>query len=193
MNSNSRQHASFVIYTNVQHRLNKENSVTSQSVLSGTRSTLPHSIESSKSSHLRRFGTEITNTNGHADPLKKTYELKHKFLDKKRSQFLNLRPKAFSKAREDVKLEVSSERTLPISGSSSSTAKLIPHNLPATRISNHNSNAIRLPHQEISRHQPSDLRRDEEVKKECADKKAERRKDVLKGLDVCDLLDLRDP
>ena len=114
MNTSSRQNASFVVYRNVQqHRLNKENSVTSQSVLQGTRAVLPPSIESSKSSNLRRFGTEITNTNGHSDALKKTYELKNKFLDKKKNHMLNLRPKALSKAREDFKREVSSERSAP--------------------------------------------------------------------------------
>ena len=87
--------------------------MTSQSVLQGTRAVLPPSIESSKSSNLRRFGTEITNTNGHSDALKKTYELKNKFLDKKKNHMLNLRPKALSKAREDFKREVSSERSAP--------------------------------------------------------------------------------
>lgn len=191
MSNSSRQNISFMYDRTVagKDKLKKENNLSvSQSILgpSGalSQSNFHKRINNYKTGQqnitMRRFGTEITNTSSsstvlHHEAVKKTNGLKNKFLDKPVSMI----------KREDAMSSCNKPG-------------------PATQQNWNKSNMIAIEEpedvemedtQEVEEEKLTDSDKENEEKQaqEIKEIKASRRKVILKELEVCDLLDLRNP
>lgn len=124
---------------------------------------------------MRRFGTEITNTSSasvlHHEAVKKTNGLKNKFLDKQ----LPLGK------RDELKANCSKALPFTQQNWAKNIAKNAPEDIEMEE--DHETEEVKM----------SEENEEEKLVKDTKEIKAQRRKAILKELEVCDLLDLRNP
>lgn len=163
----------------------KENNISSSSSVLGPGGALSQTNFHKKANNykgsqqnftMRRFGTEITNTSSstsmlHHEVVKKTNGLKNKFLDKdgplsKRGEFMTNCNKVASYSQQNWAKHI---------------AKTAPEDVEMD--DDENIEEVKMEEEE----------EEDTISQETKEIKAQRRKVLLKELEVCDLLDLRNP